>query len=74
MASRGRTVFLIGDPSDYLEGEPECVVCGWDVTERGWVKSQDAPDISPTYWLCDDCLDRKPSLDWKGWQLQRVML
>ena len=66
-------LFLATYPRIYKERP--CVVCMSTADEdRGWVKPQDVPDSKYTYWLCNACLDRKPTLEWDGEVLRGVTL
>jgi hypothetical protein len=58
----------------YLDrDERKCIICGlWAEAERCWVKSPQALNVSPTYYLCIECLEKKPTLEWEGWRLKKV--
>lgn len=47
------------------EEERRCFNCGRTADRiRGWVMNQTDPDDEGHWWLCNDCLDRKPHLEW----------
>lgn len=48
----------------YTTGRP-CLVCEQEADEaRGWIKSR--KDSDHRWWLCNSCLDQKPTVKWKG--------